>query len=71
MNLTLWIAAGLLTAIALGGGISKTFIPRATRATQHGGPMDARRRHRRGTGCHGGEVSQRLTAGFAFSTTMT
>ncbi|MEH0630589.1 hypothetical protein [Streptomyces stelliscabiei] len=48
MNLTLWIAAGLLTAIALAGGISKTFIPRATRAAQHGGPMDARRRHRRG-----------------------
>lgn len=29
MNLTLWIAAGLLALIALVGGISKTFIPRA------------------------------------------
>ncbi len=28
MNLTLWIAAGLLAVVALAGGISKTFIPR-------------------------------------------
>ncbi|MGC4747956.1 DoxX family protein [Micromonospora sp. DT201] len=26
MNLTLWIAAGLLALVALGGGISKTFV---------------------------------------------
>lgn len=37
MNLTLWIAAGLLTAVALAGGISKTFIPKARLAAQHGG----------------------------------
>jgi hypothetical protein len=37
MNLTLWIAAGLLAAIAMAGGISKTFIPKATLAAQHGG----------------------------------
>jgi hypothetical protein len=29
MNLTLWIAAGLLAAVALAGGISKTFLPKA------------------------------------------
>lgn len=28
MNLALWIAAGLLAAIALAGGISKTFVPK-------------------------------------------
>jgi hypothetical protein len=28
MNLTLWIAAGLLAAVALAGGISKTFLPK-------------------------------------------
>ncbi|MFI7388135.1 DoxX family protein [Streptomyces sp. NPDC049813] len=37
MNLSLWIAAGLLTAVALTGGFSKAFIPRATLAAQHGG----------------------------------
>ncbi|QFR02185.1 DoxX family protein [Streptomyces phaeolivaceus] len=37
MNLTLWIATGLLTAVALAGGISKTFVPRARLAAQHGG----------------------------------
>ncbi|MFG2601430.1 DoxX family protein [Streptomyces sp. NPDC048462] len=37
MNLTLWIAAGLLAAVALAGGISKTFVPRARLAAQHGG----------------------------------
>lgn len=37
MNLTLWIAAGLLAAVALAGGISKTFIPKAKLAAQHGG----------------------------------
>jgi hypothetical protein len=28
MNLALWIAAGLLALVALGGGISKTFVPK-------------------------------------------
>ncbi len=28
MNLALWIAAGLLAAVALAGGISKTFLPK-------------------------------------------
>ncbi|MFJ6651145.1 DoxX family protein [Streptomyces sp. NPDC091290] len=37
MNVTLWIAAGLLGAVALAGGISKTFIPKARLAAQHGG----------------------------------
>ncbi|WP_329232450.1 DoxX family protein [Streptomyces sp. NBC_00111] len=37
MNLTLWIAAGLLGAVALAGGVSKTFIPKARLAAQHGG----------------------------------
>lgn len=29
MNLTLWIAAGLLAVVALLGGMSKTFLPKA------------------------------------------
>ncbi|MET9669341.1 DoxX family protein [Streptomyces sp. NPDC006475] len=37
MNVALWIAAGLLAAVALAGGISKTFIPKARLAAQHGG----------------------------------
>ncbi|MEU1180555.1 DoxX family protein [Streptomyces sp. NPDC005820] len=37
MNVTLWIAAGLLTAVALAGGITKTFVPKARLAAQHGG----------------------------------
>ncbi|MGW7424733.1 DoxX family protein [Streptomyces sp. NPDC054813] len=37
MNLALWIAAGLLAAVALTGGISKTFVPREKLATAHGG----------------------------------
>src|SRR5215217_4241661 len=28
MNLTLWIAAGLLAGVALAGGITKTFVPK-------------------------------------------
>ncbi len=28
MDLVLWIAAGLLAAVALVGGISKTFVPK-------------------------------------------
>ncbi|GAB3860797.1 DoxX family protein [Micromonospora andamanensis] len=36
MNLTLWIAAGLLAFVALAGGISKTFVPREKLATMPG-----------------------------------
>ena len=41
MNLTLWIAAGLLATIALAGGISKTFVPKAKLAAAHGGEWTA------------------------------
>ncbi|MFF5027512.1 DoxX family protein [Streptomyces collinus] len=37
MNLALWITAGLLAAVALLGGITKTFIPKEKLAAQHGG----------------------------------
>jgi DoxX-like family len=37
MNLTLWIAAGLLAAVALTGGISKTFVPKEKLAAVTGG----------------------------------
>ncbi|MFJ9560323.1 DoxX family protein [Streptomyces fuscichromogenes] len=37
MNLTLWIAAGLLAVVALVGGVSKTFVPRERLAAAHGG----------------------------------
>ncbi|MGI5128621.1 DoxX family protein [Pseudonocardia sp. CA-107938] len=37
MNLALWIAAGLLAAVALLGGITKTFVPKEKLAAQHGG----------------------------------
>ncbi len=37
MNLTLWIAAGLLATVALVGGISKTFIPKKKLAAHNGG----------------------------------
>ncbi|MFD9002355.1 DoxX family protein [Streptomyces sp. NPDC059582] len=37
MNLVLWIAAGLLAAVALTGGISKTFVPKEKLAAAHGG----------------------------------
>ncbi|MGP3929593.1 DoxX family protein [Nonomuraea sp. KM88] len=37
MNLTLWIAAGLLAAVALLGGFTKTFVPQAKLAATHGG----------------------------------
>ncbi|MDF2649764.1 MAG: hypothetical protein K0Q73_5569 [Paenibacillus sp.] len=37
MNLTLWIAAGLLAVVALAGGIIKTFIPKEKLAKQPGG----------------------------------
>jgi hypothetical protein len=41
MNLTLWIAAGLLAAVALVGGITKSFIPKERLAKQHGGEWTA------------------------------
>ena len=37
MNLALWIAAALLAAVALTGGITKTFVPKETLAALHGG----------------------------------
>jgi hypothetical protein len=37
MNLALWIATGLLAAVALGGGISKTFMPMDKLAATRGG----------------------------------
>lgn len=37
MNLALWIAAGLLAAVALTGGITKTFVPKEKLAAAHGG----------------------------------
>ncbi|MFI8306782.1 DoxX family protein [Streptomyces sp. NPDC085927] len=37
MNLTLWIATGLLAAVALAGGLTKTFVPKERLAAQHGG----------------------------------
>jgi hypothetical protein len=37
MNLALWIAAGLLAAVALAGGVTKTFLPKERLTAQHGG----------------------------------
>ncbi|MCO5995959.1 DoxX family protein [Actinoallomurus rhizosphaericola] len=37
MNLALWIAAGLLAAVALLGGVTKSFVPKERLAAQHGG----------------------------------
>ncbi|MFD4430874.1 DoxX family protein [Nocardia sp. NPDC058497] len=37
MNISIWIATGLLAVVALGGGISKTFIPQTKLAAQRGG----------------------------------
>ena len=37
MNLALWIVAGLLAVVALSGGISKTFVPKAKLAELPGG----------------------------------
>lgn len=37
MNLALWIAAGVLAAVALTGGITKTFVPKEKLAAAHGG----------------------------------
>lgn len=41
MDLALWIAAGLLAAVALTGGITKTFVPVERLAAQHGGGWTA------------------------------
>ena len=41
MNLTLWFAAGLLAAVALLGGVTKTFVPKDRLASQHGGEWTA------------------------------
>jgi hypothetical protein len=41
MDLTLWIAAGLLATVAMAGGISKTFVPKARLAAAHGGEWTA------------------------------
>ena len=41
MNLALWIVAGLLAGVALVGGISTTFIPRARLARAAGGEWTA------------------------------
>jgi hypothetical protein len=41
MDLALWIAAGLLAAVAMAGGISKTFVPKAKLAAAHGGEWTA------------------------------
>ncbi|MGW6496931.1 DoxX family protein [Nonomuraea angiospora] len=37
MNLALWIAAGLLAAVAVSGGSSKTFVPKEKLAAIRGG----------------------------------
>jgi hypothetical protein len=37
MNLALWIAAGLLAAVSLLGGITKTFVPKEKLAAHEGG----------------------------------
>lgn len=37
MDLALWIAAGLLAAVALVGGATKTFVPKEKLAAQRGG----------------------------------
>ncbi|GGX63528.1 DoxX family protein [Streptomyces fructofermentans] len=42
MNTTLWIATGLLAAVALAGGVSKAFVPRETLAAHHGGEWTGR-----------------------------
>jgi hypothetical protein len=43
MNLALWIATGVLAAVALTGGISKTFVPKERLAQVHGGGWTAER----------------------------
>jgi hypothetical protein len=41
MHTALWIAAGLLAVVALVGGVSKTFVPKARLAAQPGGEWTA------------------------------
>jgi hypothetical protein len=41
VNLALWIAAGLLAAVALVGGTTKTFVPRKKLAAHDGGEWTA------------------------------
>ncbi|MGW0218728.1 DoxX family protein [Micromonospora chokoriensis] len=41
MNLALWIAAGLLAAVALLGGVTKTFVPKEKLAAANGGGWTA------------------------------
>ena len=41
MNLTLWIGAGLLAAVALVGGVSKLFTPKEKLAAMRGGEWTA------------------------------
>ena len=41
MNLTLWIATGLLAVVALVGGTTKVFVPKEKLAAQHGGEWTA------------------------------
>ncbi len=41
MNLTLWIATGLLALVALAGGITKTFVPKEKLAVHRGGEWTA------------------------------
>lgn len=41
MNLALWIGAGLLAAVALTGGVTKTFVPKEKLAAAHGGGWTA------------------------------
>ncbi|SFW75863.1 DoxX family protein [Amycolatopsis australiensis] len=43
MNTALWIAAGLLAAVALTGGVSKTFVPRQKLAATPGGAWTGER----------------------------
>ncbi|MCP9954940.1 DoxX family protein [Actinomadura madurae] len=42
MNLTLWIAAGLLAVVALTGGVTKTLLPIPRLAAQSGGEWTGR-----------------------------
>ncbi|MFJ9021059.1 DoxX family protein [Streptomyces sp. NPDC102259] len=41
MDLALWIAAGLLAALALAAGVTKTFVPKEKLAAAHGGGWTA------------------------------
>jgi hypothetical protein len=43
MEIALWIAAGLLAAVALTGGVSKTFVPQAKLAAAPGGQWTGER----------------------------